>query len=83
MSYLDKKHIDRIHNAYLNFKDEDGFTKVVTNDIITADKNARLNVQLYVDEIAIKTDSFSSLLDNWNENSKNLKDSMESLFKTI
>jgi type I restriction enzyme M protein len=83
MSYLDKKHIDRIHNAYLNFKDEDGYTKVIANEVITADKNARLNVQLYVDEIAIKTDSFSTLLENWNDNSKNLKDSMESLFKTI
>lgn len=83
MSYLDKKHIDRIHSAYLNFNDEDGFTKVVTNDVIIADKNARLNVQLYVDEIAIKSDSFSTLLENWNENSKNLKDSMEFLFKTI
>lgn len=83
ISYLDTKHIERIHNAYLNFKDEEGFTKVITNDVITADKNARLNVQLYVDEIAIETDSFSTLLENWNENSKNLRDSMVSLFKTI
>ena len=56
---------------------------VITNEIITADKNARLNVQLYVDEITVKTDSFPTLLENWNENSRNLKDSMESLFKTI
>jgi len=80
---LDKKHIDRIHNAYINFQDEEGFTKIVENNSITADKNARLNVQLYVDEIAIETDSFSTLLENWNESSKKLKDSMESLFKVI
>lgn len=83
ISYLDTKHIDRIHNSYINFKDENGFTKIIANDVITADKNARLNVQLYVDEMAINTDSFSTLLENWNENSKKLKDSMESLFKTI
>ena len=83
MSYLDKKHIDRIHAAYLNFKDEEGFSKVISNEVVVADKNARLNVQLYVEEKVIETDSFSTLLENWNESSKKLKDSMESLFNTI
>lgn len=83
ISYLDPHHIARIHKAYKDFKDDDTFTKVVKNDIILKDANARLSVQLFVEEEKIEQESFNSLFKNWEHNSDTLKESMKELFKTL
>lgn len=83
MSYLDPKHIQRIHNAYLNFKDEDTFTAVVDKEEILKDKNARLSVQLFVKEDQIVEVAFDVLLEDWEQSSVALKSSMGELFKTL
>jgi type I restriction enzyme M protein len=83
MSYLDPKHIERIHNAYLNFKDEDTFTAVVDNEEILKDKNIRLSVQLFVKEDKIEEEDFDVLLEDWEQSSVALKSSMDELFKTL
>ncbi len=83
MSYLDSKHIERIHNAYLNFEDEDTFTAVVDKDEILKDKNARISVQLFVKEDKIEEESFDVLLGEWEQNSNTLKNSMNEVFKTL
>ena len=83
MSYLDPKHIERIHNAYLAFENEDTFTAVADKEDILKDLNARLSVQLFVKQDAVEEENFDVLLNDWEESSKNLKNSMNELFKTL
>ena len=83
ISYLDPHHIDRIYSAYQNFKDEDTFTAVVENKVILKDKNARLNVQLFVDEEIQAKENFEIILNTWESDSDKLKKSMNELFKTL
>ena len=83
MSYLDPKHIERIHNAYLAFENEDTFTAVADKEDILKDINARLSVQLFVKQDAVEEKNFDVLLNDWEESSINLKNSMNELFKTL
>lgn len=83
ISYLDPHHIDRIHNAYLNFSSEKTFSKIVSNEKVLEDKNARLSVQLFVKENKIEEESFDELINDWEQSSVALKESMNELFKTL
>lgn len=83
ISYLDPHHIERIHNAYLTFGGEDTFTAVVDNDEILKDNNTRLSVQLFVKQDKIEEQEFDILLDEWEQSSETLKNSMNELFKTL
>jgi type I restriction enzyme M protein len=83
ISYLDPHHIDRIYNAYQEFKEESNFTAIKENETILEDKNARLNVQLFVKEEIKEFQNFDAVLNNWETVSKKLKNSMSELFKTL
>jgi type I restriction enzyme M protein len=83
MSYLDPHHINRIHDAFKRFKDEDGFAKVVELDEILKDAHARLSVQLYVKTDTEVQDNFSEAYTEWLSSSNKLKASMNELFKTL
>lgn len=83
ISYLDPQHIERIHNAYLNFNSEKTFSEIVSNEMILEDKNARLSVQLFVKENEIVEELFDDLINDWKQSSIALKDSMNELFKTL
>ena len=47
-AYLKAEHIKRMADAYWNFKDEDGFTKVITSKKIVDENDGNLSIQLYV-----------------------------------
>jgi type I restriction enzyme M protein len=83
MSYLDDKHIQKIHDAYISYKESSTFTSIVDNEDILQDKNARLSVQLYVKEAQKTNGNFSEILTGWAESSNELKLSMNNLFKTL
>lgn len=83
ISYLDPHHIEKIHNAYLNFKSEKTFSEIVKNEKILEDRNVRLSVQLFVGEDKIVEESFDNLLTDWEQSSISLKKSMNELFKTL
>jgi type I restriction enzyme M protein len=84
MSYLDEKHIQKIHDSYKTFKDDEGFSKVVTIEDILKDKHARLSVQLYVSSGKIdKADKFEDVLTNWEDSSRELRHSMAELLKIL
>jgi type I restriction enzyme M protein len=83
MSYLDPKHIERIHNSYLTFKDETGFSKVVELDKILEDTHARLSVQLFVKNETATEDNFSEAYKDWLNSSNDLNNSMKELFKVL
>lgn len=85
MGFLEHNHIDRIFSAYLSYRDEDGFAKVVSkNDVL--ENNGNLAISLFV-----RPDSYDHSLsvpfeiayEDWNKSSKELKGSMNQLFKIL
>jgi type I restriction enzyme M protein len=79
ISYLDNKHIVRIHSSYKIFEAEDGFSKIVNNEDIIKDKNARLSVQLFVKKSEKIEEDFEEVLSNLCEISKELSMSFNSI----
>lgn len=58
-AYLLDKHIKRMADAYWNFMDEDGFSKIVSNYEIINDFNSNLNIALYIKALTEDKDSKS------------------------
>lgn len=83
MSYLDELHIQKVHNAFTDYKKIESFTSIIDNSEIIKDKNARLSVQLYVKEEQKTNGNFGKILSDWETSSKDLKLSMDELFKTL
>ncbi|RKS53908.1 type I restriction enzyme M protein [Gillisia mitskevichiae] len=83
MSYLDPQHVERIHNAYLSFKNEENFSAVIDKEEILKDKNVRISVQLFVKADKIDEESFEVILEECEQSSISLKSSMDELFKTL
>ena len=84
IGFLEAKHIDRIYRSFLDFKDEEGFSKVVDNKTVLINK-ASLNIAQYVSNVA-QNDTVIKLNDtinNWEESSKALKVSMNELFEIL
>ena len=50
-AYLEEKHIEKISNAYHEFLDQEGFSKVVDFNEVLSENNGNLSVQLYVKQI--------------------------------
>jgi len=84
IAYLDKKHIDRIYSSYTNFKDEKGFSKVVTIERILENKGS-LNIAQFISNVNTSEDVFSldETIDNWEKTSMQLKKSMNELFQIL
>ena len=81
---LETKHIDRIYKSFLDFKDEEGFSRVVDNKTVLINKGS-LNIAQYVSNVALN-DTVIKLKDKiitWEENSKALKKSMNELFEFL
>ena len=84
ISYLEEHHIDKIYNAFNNFKDVNEFCRVVDlKEILT--NNGSLNIALYISNVSNgKTNNtLSSLFEDWQKSSADLKKNMAELFKTI
>jgi type I restriction enzyme M protein len=84
IGFLESKHIDRIYDAYQNFKDEEGFCKVLAVEEILENRGS-LNIAQYVSNVESNEDQITidEALDNWNKSSTTLKKSMEELFQTL
>lgn len=81
ISFLEANHIDRIYNSYLDFKDEEGFSKVVDNEVVLT-KKASLNIAQYVSNVT-QIDNEIPLIETiqtWEDSSKALNESMNELF---
>jgi type I restriction enzyme M protein len=83
MSYLDDKHVHRIHESFKDFSDINGFSAIVSNEKVLEDKYARLSIQFYVKTKTENEYEFSEIYKDWKKSSRNLKESMEQLFKTL
>ena len=83
ISYLMPKHISKIHNTYLAFETIEGFSHVANIQEII-ENEASLNIPLYVE--AGNDDSIlapSIAYNAWGNSSKELKKSMDELFKIL
>lgn len=83
MSYLDPKHIEKIYSAYKRFEVINEFSNVVENGRILEDQNARLSVQLFVKKTQVKGNSFSAILNEWENSATQVRNSMEQLFAIL
>ncbi len=89
-SFLTDDHIQRIVAAYQAFDNEDGFTRVASNDEIR-EKGSNLSIPLYVRLAngnvnangAGETISLKQSLANWQESSMKLRESMDQLFNVL
>src|SRR5690606_12848711 len=77
IAFLEPKHIQRIYRSYLNFENEEGFSKVVDTETVLANK-ASLNIAQYVSNVGQQKQkvTLSDAWDTWEESSKKLKKSM-------
>jgi len=84
IAFLENKHIDKIYNTYLDFKDLKGFCKVVSNDEVLKNKGS-LNIAQYVSNVdnSVEKISIDDALQNWNKSSNKLKKSMNELFQIL
>jgi type I restriction enzyme M protein len=87
-SFLTEDHIERIVRAYEQFKDEPGFTRVVTLEEIRA-KDGNLSIPLYVaptsnggsgaNPAAADRPNLTVALDGWLESAAKTRKSLQSL----
>lgn len=84
IGYLEAKHIDRIYKSFLDFNDEEGFSRVVDIETVLTNK-ASLNIAQYVSNVS-QNNTLTTLKDTiytWEENSKVLKVSINELFEIL
>ena len=83
-SYLEDKHIDHIATTYLNYYEEDGYSKIATLEEIEK-KNYSLNLPLYarrrmdIDPVL----TVDECVNNWEINSLKVKESIDVLCSMI
>ena len=68
----------------MNFKDEEGFSKIIDNETLLKNK-ASLNIAQYVSNVTINTHTLSlyDAIHAWEESGKSLKNSMNELFEIV
>ncbi|WP_350557515.1 class I SAM-dependent DNA methyltransferase [Psychrobacter sp. CAL346-MNA-CIBAN-0220] len=81
MSYLDDKNINKILNSYTTFTSIEGFSKIVENADILEDKNARLSVELHIEDSVNDKQSIVETISQWSNSFMNLNDSISALLK--
>jgi len=84
IAFLEQKHIDKIYKNYKVFKDIEGFSKVLSVEEILDNKGS-LNIAQYVSNVDNNEDSLTidEAFSNWNEQSNELKVSMNKLFQIL
>jgi type I restriction enzyme M protein len=88
-SFLEDDHIQKILRAYQDYDDIDGFAQVATIEEILANQ-ANLNIPLYVrpngngnGNSNNSEQSFTTIIEEWQESSLALRKSMEDLFVAL
>jgi len=82
ISYLDDDHINKIYNAYMDYRNIDGLSRVVSSDEILKNRSS-LNINLYVNKYEQTGDSFKDTYEKWIIGSAELNKSMTTLLKTL
>lgn len=84
IAFLEQEHIDKIFNAYNDFKDIEDFAKVVPIEEILENKGS-LNIAQFLSNVNTNNPilSVNDALSNWEEQSKTLNKSMNELFEIL
>jgi type I restriction enzyme M protein len=85
IGFLDQTHIDKIFDAYNKFNSVENFAVLVDKQDIL-DKNANMAINRYIRSDSLFNDKkscFSSVFQDWQQSSDELKHSMEELFKEL
>jgi len=84
ISTLEDHHIDKIFKVYKEYKNIEGFAKVVSNEDIL-NNGATLNISQYVSRLEVKDNtpkqSFEELYAEWEQNRNELHNALEQLLK--
>ena len=82
-AWLEPQHIKRMSDAYWKFKNEDGFSTVVsTKDVL--ENNGNLSIQLYVKQVAIVSEhDTTDLISKIKTEQIEINASMDQLFKQL
>jgi type I restriction enzyme M protein len=83
-SFLNEKQVQKIYNAFNDFKNISGFAKVVDNHTIIKN-NSNLNISLYVSmkNTGNEGQAIQEVVDTWLKTGSDLKKSTEQLFGMI
>jgi type I restriction enzyme M protein len=82
-AWLEPKHIDKISKSYWNYKDIDGFAKVVSNKA-TLENNGNLNIQLYFKQNnAINENKVEDLIAEIKSSQKLINNSLQNLYSQL
>jgi len=82
-AWLEPQHIQKINEAYWNFKDVDGFAKVMSNDDVL-ENNGNLSLQLYVKpEKEEQGHEIENLINQVRGNQESINASIENLFSKL
>lgn len=84
VSLLEENHIQKIYGAYRDYKDNEGFSKVVKDEEVLRN-NGNLNITLYVSESKTKaaTGNIEELITEWNHSSMALRKSIKDLITEL
>ena len=84
ISTLENHHIEKIFNAYKDYKNIEGFAKVVSNEDIL-NNGATLNISQYVSRLEVKDNtpkqSFEEIYAEWERNRTELHNALIQLLK--
>ena len=84
ISMLENHHIEKIFKTYKDYKNIEGFAKVVSNDDIL-NNGATLNISQYVSRLEVKDNtpkqSFEGIYAEWDSNRLELHKALEKLLK--
>ena len=82
-AWLEPQHIKKISDAYWNFKDADGFAKVMTNKEVL-ENNGNLSLQLYVKQTVLDNEhNTEKLIADIKAGQMRINDSIDNLFAQL
>lgn len=84
MGYLEDAHIDKIFQAYTEFRNSENFASLVTKGDFAENRfNMAINLYVRPEKNDVQTESFSETLEKWQQSSDLLKRNMEELFSVL
>jgi type I restriction enzyme M protein len=82
-AWLEPKNINRISKGYWNYKDDEGFIKIVSNKE-TLENNANLNIQLYFKQNNVKNEfKMNEIISEIKSGQKHINNSLQNLFNQL
>lgn len=83
LAYLTQEHIDKLYNAFKEYKDIPHYAKVASIEEILS-HNGNMNINFYVKRENTNADlSFEMAFEAWNASGEKLKESMNNLFEVL